>query len=178
MDRRHQENAPAGALEPEDLDDDRQRFHHEETTDDDHDDLVLGGDSDRADQAAERQRTRIAHEDGGRRRVEPQEAKARADDRADDNGKLTRAGHEIDLQVIGKNRVAGEIGDHAEGSGSDHDGHDGKPIETIRQVHRVTRADDDESTEQHEEITEIDHEFLEEGKGDGAAERAAMRCGS
>lgn len=102
MDRRHQEDAPAGALEPEDLDDDRQGFHDEETADDDHDDLVLGGDCDGADQATQRERTRIAHEDGGGRRIKPQKTEAGTDDGADNNGEFTRAGHEIDLQVIGK----------------------------------------------------------------------------
>ncbi|QTK78004.1 hypothetical protein AT6N2_C0032 [Agrobacterium tumefaciens] len=177
MDRRHQEDAPAGALEPEHLDDDRQGFHDKETTDDDHDDLMLGGDGDGADQAAKRQRPRITHEDGGGRRIEPQKAETRADDGADDDGELTRAGHKIDLQVIGENRITSEIGNHAERRGGNHHGDDGQTIETIRQVHGIARADDDESTEEHEEITEIDHEFLEEGKGDGAAERTAMRSG-
>lgn len=102
MDRRHQEDAAAGAFKPEDLDDDRQRFHDEQTTNDDHDDLMLGGDGDGANQTAERQRTRIAHEDGGGRRIEPQKTEARADDGTDDDGEFTRTGHEIDLQVIGK----------------------------------------------------------------------------
>ena len=55
VDRRHQEDALAGALE-RNLDDHRQRFEDEQAADDGQDDLVLGRDGDGADQAAERQR--------------------------------------------------------------------------------------------------------------------------
>src|SRR5258705_2568823 len=81
MQRRHLEDALAGELERKHLHDHRHRFEHEQTADDGERDLVLGGDRDLADQPAERERAGIAHEDGGRRRVEPQQAEARADHR-------------------------------------------------------------------------------------------------
>ncbi len=127
--------------------------------------------------AAERQRTGVAHEDGGRRRIEPEEAEARADDGAEDDGKLTGAGHEIDLQVVRKDRVAGEIGDDAEGGGGDHHRHDRKAVETVRQVDGIARRDDDEAAEDDEHDAEIEHEVLEEGKGDRGAEGRAGRPG-
>ncbi len=64
-----------------------------------------------AERAAQRQRAGIAHEDHGRRRVEPQEAEAGADQRAADDGQLARTGDMVDLQVGGELEVADEIGD-------------------------------------------------------------------
>ena len=71
VDRRHLEHALAGELERHHLHDDRHRFEHEQPADDRQHDLVLGRHRDGADHAAERERTGIAHEDRGRRRVEP-----------------------------------------------------------------------------------------------------------
>ena len=44
VDRRHQENALAGALVDRDLDHDRQRLDHEQAADDGQHELVVGGD--------------------------------------------------------------------------------------------------------------------------------------
>src|SRR5271170_2887261 len=74
MDRRHLEHAFTGELVRHHLHDDRHRFEHEQAADDGKHDLMLGGDGDRADHAAERQRAGIAHEDRSRRRVEPEKA--------------------------------------------------------------------------------------------------------
>ena len=68
-------------------------------------DLVLGGDGDGAEHAADRERAGVAHEDRGRRRVEPQEAEARADHRAAEHGELARAGDVVDLQVVGEDAL-------------------------------------------------------------------------
>ena len=71
---------------------------------------------------------------------------------------------EVDLEVVGEDRVAGEIGDHAEARRRDHHRHDGEPVETVGEVHRVAGADDDEGGERHEEPAEIDDHVLEEGQ--------------
>ncbi len=110
MDRRHPEHALAGQLERHHLHDHRHGFEHEQAADHRQHDLVLGRDRDRAQHAAERQRAGIAHEDRGRRRVEPQEAQAGADHRAAEHREFAGAGHETDLQIVGEHRVAGQIG--------------------------------------------------------------------
>jgi hypothetical protein len=53
----------------------------------------------------------------------------------------------VDLQVVGEHRVAGEIGDEAEGGRRDHHRHDGEPVEPVGQVHRIAGADHDEGAE-------------------------------
>ena len=58
VDRRHQEDALAGALEDGDLDDHRERLDDEEAADDRQHDLVLGRDRDGAEQAAKRRASR------------------------------------------------------------------------------------------------------------------------
>src|ERR1700687_6195220 len=70
--RRHPEQALAGELERHHLHDHRDRFQHEQPADHADHDLVLDGPRDRAEQAAERQRSGIAHEDRRRWRVEPE----------------------------------------------------------------------------------------------------------
>src|SRR5580704_5945533 len=79
VDRRHLEDALSGELERHHLHDHRYRLEHEQSADDGKHDLVLGGDRDRAEHAAERQRAGVPHEDRGWRRVEPKEAQTGAD---------------------------------------------------------------------------------------------------
>ena len=164
MDRRHPEDALAGELERGHLHDHRHRLQHEQAADDGQHDLVLDRDRDGAEHAAERQRAGVAHEDRGRRRVEPEEAQARADHRAAEHRQLAGAGDVVDLQIVGEHDVAGEIGDQAEGRRRDHHRHDGEAVEPVGEVDRIAGADDDEGAEDHEEPAEIDHQFLEERK--------------
>ena len=77
------------------LDDHRNRLEHEQAADDAEHDLVLGHDRDGAEQAAERQRAGVAHEDRRRRRVEPQEAEAGAQDGAAQHRQLAGAGTKL-----------------------------------------------------------------------------------
>ena len=147
------------------------RLEHEQAADDGEHDLVLGGDGDRAEHAAERQRAGVAHEDRRRRRVEPQEAEAGADHRAADDRELAGAGHEMDLQVVGEDRVAGEIGDEAEARRRDHHRHDGEAVEAVGEVDRIAGADDDEGGDRHEEPAEIDDQVLEEREGQRGRQR-------
>ena len=173
MDRRHLEDALAGELERHHLHDHRNRFQHEQAADDGEHDLVLGRDRHGADHAAERERAGVAHEDRRRRRVEPQEAEAGAEHGAAQHRKLAGAGDIMDLQIIGEDRVAAQIGDHAEARRRDHHRDDGEPVESVGQVHRIAGADDDEGREQDEEPSEIEAEFLEEREHQGGRETAA-----
>src|SRR5262249_13749970 len=72
MQRRHAEDAFSGELEGGALHDHGDGFQHEQPADHRQHDLMLHRDRDCAEHAAERQRTGVAHEDRGRRRIEPQ----------------------------------------------------------------------------------------------------------
>src|SRR5690606_6681884 len=100
MDGGHEKDPLAGHIEHGHLDDDRENLDDEKAADNGEHDLVLGRHGDRAEQTAERERPGIAHEDGRGRRIEPEEAEARADHGAQHYGKLPGARHEMDLQVI------------------------------------------------------------------------------
>ena len=89
----------------------RHRLDHEQAADDPEHDLVLGGDRDRAERAAEREAAGIAHEDRGRRGVEPEEGEAGADDRRAEHGEVADAEHVRDAEIGGEDRVADQIGD-------------------------------------------------------------------
>src|SRR5665213_947327 len=73
MNRCHAEDALAGQLERGDLDDHRHSLQHKQAADDGQHHFLLGSNRDRAEHPAERQRAGVAHEDGGRRRIEPEE---------------------------------------------------------------------------------------------------------
>ena len=57
-------------------------------------------------------------------------------------------GHEVELQVVGEDEVADQVGDQAEGGGGDHHRHRGQAVEAVGEVHRVGGADDHEGAEQ------------------------------
>src|SRR3984957_20261596 len=99
MDGGHAEDALAGELERDHLHNHRYGLEHEQPADDGEHDLMLGHDGDRAQRAAQRQRTGIAHEDGGRRRVVPKKAQTRADQGGQEHRQLARAVHIGDLQI-------------------------------------------------------------------------------
>src|SRR5712664_2144374 len=143
MDRRHPEHALAGELERHHLHNHRDRFQHEQSADHREHDLVFDRDRDRAEHAAKRQRSGVAHEDRCRRRVEPQESQSRTQHRAAQHREFTGAGDVVDLQVIREHGVADEICDHAEACRRNHHGDDGKAIETVGQVDRIAGADND-----------------------------------
>src|SRR4051794_5931175 len=151
MQWRHAEDALAGELERGDLHDHRDSLQHEQPTNHREHDLVLHRDRDRAEHAAERQRTRVSHEDRSRRRIEPEKAEPSAEHRATEYGEFAGAGDIVDLQIIGEHRVTRQIGDHAETCRGDHHRHDGETIEAVGQIDRVAGTDDDEGAEDHEE---------------------------
>ena len=100
--RRHLEDALAGQLEGGDLDDHRERLEHEDAADDDEQQLLLDQDRDRAERAAERERPDVAHEDLGGVRVVPEEAEARADQRAAEDRQLAGRRKSDEQQVVGE----------------------------------------------------------------------------
>src|SRR5262245_20408523 len=100
MQRRHAEHALARHLERHHLHDDGNRFDNEQPADDSKHDLVLHRYGGGAKHAAERQRAGVAHEDRGRRRVEPEEAEAGSEHRAADHRELAGAGDVVDLEVV------------------------------------------------------------------------------
>src|ERR1051326_955263 len=71
VERRHEEDAGAGALVPEHLHDHRYSFDDEQAADNAQHDLVLGRDGYGTQCAADREAADIAHEYRRRRRVEP-----------------------------------------------------------------------------------------------------------
>ena len=164
VDRRHAEHPLAGQLERRHLNDHRQGLDHEEAADDDEHDLVLDRDRNGTDEAAERERPRVAHEDLRRRRVEPEEADTGPDDGAADDRQLARLRHVVDAEIGGEEQVAGEISDEAEGGGRHHDRNDGKAVEPVGQVHGIAGRHDDERPEGDEEGAEVDHVAVDEGQ--------------
>ena len=150
VDRRHSEHALAGELERRDLHHHRQRLDDEYAAHDQQHDLLAHDHGDRAERRAEAERTHVAHEHFGRIRVEPEEAQARAGDRAADHRKLAGARDVGKLQVLREDGVSGDVGEDAERRPDHHRRHDRESVEPVGQVHRVARADDHAPAERDE----------------------------
>src|SRR6056297_3028566 len=114
MDRRHQEDALAGALEIDHLNDHRERLGHEEAADDAQNQFVLGGDRDGTQCAAQGQRAGIAHEDRRRGGVVPQEAETAAHQSRHEDQDLAGTGHVMQAEIFGEVGPPHRVGDDAE----------------------------------------------------------------
>ncbi len=163
VDGRHQEDALAGELEGDHLDHHRERLDHEDAADHREQDLLADQHRDGAERAAERERAHVAHEELGRRGVEPEEAQAAADQRAAEDREGAAARHVLDGQVVGDDGVPGGVGEQQEGARRDHDRADGEPVEAVGEVHGVAGADDDEGGDRDVEPAQVRREVLEEG---------------
>ena len=75
---------------------------HEHAADDRQQQLLLDQDRDRAERAAERQRSDVAHEDLGGVRVVPEESEARADERAAEDRQLAGRREAHQQQVVAR----------------------------------------------------------------------------
>src|SRR5579864_3090456 len=173
VERRHAEDALSRELGTCDLNDDRDGLQDEQAADNGEHELVFCNDRHGAQRGADRERSGVAHENARRGRIEPQKAQARADHRGAKDRELARARHVLDLQIVGKDRVADEIGDQHETSRRDHRRHDRQAVETIGEIDGVRRADHDEHRHRHEKPAERDENGLEERNDEGGAERRA-----
>src|SRR6476660_3210873 len=170
VDRRHAKHALAGQLERKHSHYHRHGLQHEQSAHHREHDLMLGGDRNRADHTAERERSGVAHEDRGGRRVEPQESQSGTDHGSAQHRQFAGARDVVDVEVVREERVAREIGDEAEAQRDDDHGHGREPIEAVGQIHGVAGADDDERAKDDEEPAERKHQLLEERKRQRARE--------
>ena len=67
------------------------------------------------DRAAQRQRTDVAHEDLCRISVVPEESETGPHHRSAKDGQLTHARQVLQVQILGKNCMAGDIGQDRQG---------------------------------------------------------------
>src|SRR5437588_4378575 len=93
VERRHPEQPAAGGPEHGDLQHHRKRLHDEQPADDHQQQLGAGGHGQSGDQAAERERPGVPHEDLGGGGVPPQEAHAAGHRRGGDHGQVQRVAH-------------------------------------------------------------------------------------
>src|SRR5215471_16504830 len=151
VDRCHLEHALAGQAKRYDLDNHRDRLEDKKTADNGENDLVLYCDGDGAQRTAERQRSRVAHEDHRGRRVVPEKAQPGTDEGGKEHGALADMGDVVELKVVRELAVADEVGDQDERRGGDHHRHDRKPVEPVREVDRVGRPRNHKSADYNEE---------------------------
>ena len=97
---------------------------------------------DNPQRAAQRQRSRIAHEDLRRMTIEPKKAEPRADHRQANDRQLARARDVGHLKIAGRAEVAREIGHRREHRGDDQRAANRQSVEAVGEIHGVRAADD------------------------------------
>ncbi len=148
MQRSHLEDALFVAqLVTADLEDDRQRLNDEDAADEGQQQLLADDDGDGADGAAEGERTHVAHEDFGGVGVIPEEADGCADHGAAEDGELGDQRHALQLEVVGEDDVAADVGEHGERAGGDDGAADGEAVEAVGEVDGVGGAHEHEDDE-------------------------------
>src|SRR5262245_267551 len=104
--RRHEEDAPAEALEAHDLDDHGERLDHEDAADEDQQRLGLRHDREGGERAPEAHRARVSHEDLRGEGVVPEEPDRGPDEAGAEDGEV-----EVDLVGTPDRPDGGERGD-------------------------------------------------------------------
>ena len=89
--------------------------------------------------------------------VIPEEADGSADHRSAEDGDLADHGHTLQLEVVGKDDVAADIGEHGERAGGDDGAADGEPVQAVRQVDGVAgthehKHDEDDERDEREPV--------------------------
>src|SRR6202043_2896964 len=80
----------------------------------------------------------------------PEEADAGADNGAAEDGELADQGHALQLEVVGEDDVAADVGEHGERAGGDDGAADGQAVEAVGEVDGVAGAGDDDHHEEDE----------------------------
>ena len=119
------------------------RLEDEDAADEGQQQLLADDDGDRADGPAQGQRTDIAHEDLRRMGVVPEKADGGADHGAAEDGQLAHHGHALEFEVVGKDDVAADVGEHGQRAGGDDGAADGQPVQPVGQVDGIGGKDQD-----------------------------------
>ena len=139
-----------GFLVVEHLDHDRQGLGHEQAADDEHDELGLGEHRKAAERHAKGKGARVAHEDVGGKRVEPEKAHAGAGERGGEDGGIEHVGAICD------------------GRHDDHDDHDRACSQAVKAVGEVDGVAHAHEQDVHEQDIEPRHFHSAEVRGEHA----------
>ncbi len=177
MQRRHAEDAlPAGRLEVADLQHDRGGFEQEHAADQHQQQLLLDQDRDDAERGAQRQRSDVAHEDLGGIGVVPKESERGAHQRSAEHRQLGGLRKADQQQVLGKDAVAGDVGQRGVGRGRDREDADREAVEAVGQVHGIRFGDQHEHREREVADAEVRNQVLEEREDEpGVVEAVALQ---
>ena len=73
-------------------------------------------------------------------RVVPEKADRRADHGPAEDRQLADHGHALQLEIVGKDHVAADVGEHGQRAGGDDGAADGQAVEAVGEVDGVRRA--------------------------------------
>ena len=189
--RGHEEHPTAfpvllfGVAEPPHLDDHAEVFNEENPAEHRDEKFLADGDGERGDDAAQRQRSGVAHEDLGGKGVVPQEGNARTDKRGDEHHELFRARDVHDAQVVCNDGVGADVCEDGEGHADDGACAGGQTVDAVGEVGSVADRRDNKDHQWDEDDPHVLRGILEEPReqpgvvevvvldeGDGGGRRA------
>ena len=156
MEGRHQEDTTAfavlllGVTEPRDLDHHAEVFDEENPAQHGDQQLLADGDGERGNDAAERKRSGVAHEDLRGERVVPQERNASPHKRRDEHHEFLGARDVHDAEVIRDDGVGADVRKDGERHADDGAGACGQAVNPVREVGAVADCGDNEDDERDE----------------------------
>ncbi len=176
VDRGHAEQTlAAGDLEPRHLEHDRERLGDIETGDDRQQKMGVGGQGEGGQAGADRQRAGVAHEDLGRRGVEPQEARQAADHGDGDDRQVLGVGHGVDV-VRQVGLPEDPEADQGVGEEREDPGPSGEAVEAVGQVRAVGGTQDHQHGPQSPaDGAEVDADRADASERDLGADRGEDR---
>ena len=154
------------------LEHDRDRLKDEDAADEGQQQLLADDDGHGADGAAQGERTHVAHEDLSGVGVVPEKADGSADHGSAEDGQFADLGHVLQFEVVGKDDVAADVGEHGQRGGGDDGAADGEAVEAVGEVDGVG------GTHQHEDDEDDEGQEGQKAEmGNGAAASARCRSG-
>src|SRR6266513_2065919 len=157
VNRRHDEKPLASEFEAQHLHDHRDGFDYKNAANYDQEELLFTTDRDNAEDAADGQRSGVAHENLRRITVEPEKAQPRADKRRADNGQFARERIKGNLQVFRHAKIAGSVteqrirkchGDGATGR---------QTVQPVSEIHCIRSAVDNHHKKYEGETNNVSH---------------------
>src|ERR1700678_1124902 len=142
--RSHLEDTLLAQLVAAHLQNNGKGLEHEDAADEREQQLLANDDCDGGDGSAEGERADIAHEDFSGMGVVPEKADGGADHRSAEDGDLADQGHALEFEVVGKDDVAADVGEHGERAGGDDGAADSQAVEAVGEVDGIRGAHEDE----------------------------------
>ena len=115
----------------------RNRFENEDAAHDREEQFLFAANRDDADDAADRERAGVAHDDFRGMAIEPKKPQAGPDERGADDRQLAGVGIERDLEIFRDAKISRGVGKQRVSKRDRDRAANGEAVEAVGEIHRV-----------------------------------------